>query len=114
MVPTHNSGKVPKPQYAKDAFFAMNIYTELLEQEHGITAEQLRLVYIKNGNRDDVKRQDVTPESRARTVEGIEGLWGDITAAARIGEFPPRTSVLCGWCHFQDICPAFANENRIF
>ena len=25
--------------------------------------------------------------------------------------FPTRTGVLCDWCAFQDICPAFANED---
>jgi putative RecB family exonuclease len=108
----YKGGKVVQPPYLDKAFFAMNIYVELLAQQDSLTADQLRLIYIKNGERSDIKTQDVTDASRAKTVEEIGGIWSRITGAAKSGEFPPKTGPLCNHCHFQSICPAFAG--RIF
>ena len=34
-------------------------------------------------------------------------LWSKIEGDGKSGVFRPKTSKLCGWCHFQDLCPAW-------
>jgi len=41
----------------------------------------------------------------------LEALWAAIERAIETDDFPTRTGVLCDWCAYQDICPAFANDN---
>ena len=114
MVPTHNSGKPVDPRYEDKAFFAMHIYTELLEQQDKLTAGKLRLIYMKNGDRKDIRTRDVTEESRAKITEEVGRIWEGITRDAKSGEFPPTPNPLCNWCHFQNICPAFRDGKRVF
>ncbi len=110
MIATHNTGKVPNPRWIEDSFFGMNVYAALLEDEIGVRAELLRLVFVKNGSKDDVFKQKVTDESLTKIKGTMKSIWADIQKSARKGEFPTKTSKLCGWCHFQDICPAFHPE----
>jgi hypothetical protein len=114
MIPTHNSGNLPKPAYSQNIFFAMDIYTELLEQQEGLTAGTLRLVYLKNGRREDVKRRGISDESRGAIVEKVTNLYEDMTSCATKNDFPPRTSPLCNYCHFQSICPAWTTHEDPF
>ena len=110
MVPTHNTGKVPSERYASKAFFAMNIYATLLHQELGIVAHELRLVYVKNGERADVLRQPVDIGTIERTKAHVGSVLKDIESCAKKGEFKTKTGPLCNWCDFQDMCPAFHPE----
>ncbi len=102
----YKTGKIPKTAYRSKAFFAMNIYDGLLSQQEELGADELRLVYVVNGKREDVLRQSVTPESRAGIRENVGRLWRGISENAARGEWRPEPSVLCGWCPFQSICPA--------
>lgn len=110
MVPTHNTGKVPNPTYIEDSFFGMNVYAALLEDELGIRAESLRLVFVKNASKNDIFKQKVTDDSLNKIRGTMDSIWESINKAARAGDFKPKKSKLCGWCHFQDICPAFHPE----
>jgi putative RecB family exonuclease len=51
-----------------------------------------------------------------RTPEQLDGLRSDtVSLIERIGatsEFEPRTSTLCSWCEYNDICPAIVGEER--
>jgi RecB family exonuclease len=110
MVPTHNTGKVPNPKYIDKSFFGMNIYAALAEESLGVKPELLRLVYVKNGSKQDVFKQPVTEASLAKTRSMMNTTNKQIQAAARAGEFLPKKNNLCGWCSFQDICPAWHPE----
>ena len=109
-VADYKTGAIPKDRYLAENFFAMNIYSVLLQEELDITAYELRLVYVKNGSRDDIRRQRVTPESLRRTRDKMAGIGKQLQAAAKSGDFPTKTGPLCNWCDFQSFCPAFHPE----
>ena len=44
-------------------------------------------------------------------VSELRRKLGDDAPPIETDHFPTRTGVLCDWCAYQDICPAFANEN---
>jgi len=110
MVPTHNTGKVPQDRYLADSFFAMRVYAALLREIQGVTATQLRLIYVKEPGVESVKRMDVTPAMLETTAAQLRSVWRGILSAARDNKWPTKTGPLCNWCDFKDVCPAFHPE----
>jgi len=37
----------------------------------------------------------------------IRAIWDAVVRAAQTGDWRPRTSRLCDWCDFRDLCPAW-------
>lgn len=118
MVPTHNTGTVPgsKKKYAPhvqariddESFFAMRVYALLYWEMHKVVPHQLRLIYVKTGDRfKGIKTQNVTPEMLNQTRREMSALWKNIKDSARREVWEPKTGPLCNWCTFQDVCPAF-------
>lgn len=110
MVPTHNTGKVPDPRYQDKAFFGLNVYSVLLEEDQKATADLLRLVYVTNGKKEDVLKREVTEATMARTKKMVSDIGSRIRAAAIKGEFKPKTGPLCNYCDYKVICPAYHPE----
>ena len=65
---------------------------------------QLRLMYLKVA--DDMVLNP-SPAELQYFERDLETLWGAIKRDVETGEFTPRETKLCGWCHFQEICPQF-------
>ena len=68
----------------------------------------VRLVWhyvLRNQTRTSTRTPEQLEALRAETVQLIER----ILAAT---SFEPRTSPLCGWCEYNDICPAVAPRDR--
>lgn len=107
MLPTHNTGKVPAPRFLDDAFFAMKVYAVLLKEQYGEDAYELRLIHVKNGNKEDTRTLRVTPAMIRSTKAKMEMLWKEIEKKASTNAWNTQTGPLCSWCHFQPICPAF-------
>jgi putative RecB family exonuclease len=106
----YKTGRVPGPQYQTDAFFGLNVYSVLLEEDQKVRAGLLRLVYVTNGRREDVLSQEVGEASLARTKKKVSDLGVNIRKAATKGVFNPHTSRLCDYCDYKPICPAFHPE----
>jgi putative RecB family exonuclease len=67
-------------------------------------AKQVELLYLKDG----VKYQHkVTEEDLASVEETIVTVKKQIDAKCETEEFEPIKSVLCGWCSYKTICPAW-------
>jgi len=68
----------------------------------------IRLVWhyvLRNQTRTSTRTPEQLEALRAETIRLIDR----IHAATR---FEPRTSTLCGWCEYNDICPAVATGDR--
>jgi CRISPR/Cas system-associated exonuclease Cas4 (RecB family) len=106
LVPTHNSGKMPQLKWAADKFNAMKVYAVLLHHELNEVPRRLRLVYIGGQGRERVLQLDIDE----RTLESTRGRMKAVSAAVARSharwDWPARTSKLCNWCDFQEICPA--------
>lgn len=110
IISDYKTGKPAKAPYLEKAFFAMNVYALLAHKTMGISVHKLRLVYVRDGDRNDIVSQAVT-EATMRDVERkLERIWNSIRKDATRGSFATRKSVLCQWCHFQSECPAWAPE----
>lgn len=105
VITDYKTGKAPPERYAIPAFFALKIYALLIRQRTGKTPTRLRLLYL---NGPTVYEIPITNPQLDAMERQLEALWSTINRAIATGEFPTRTSRLCDWCSYQDICPAFA------
>lgn len=100
----YKTGKKPIPRFAGQAMFQMRFYALVWWRLYDHIPEQLRLMYLKVA--DDLTHSPTAPE-----LERFEGelarLWASIVRDGEFGDFRPKKSKLCGWCSFQELCPAF-------
>ena len=104
VISDYKTGKTPAQKYRSDKFIQLLIYAILLEQETGRPARKLELLYLKDGT---LLSSDIDRRSIESVKTMISGVHGDILARCDRESFEPKTSVLCGWCSFKPICPAW-------
>lgn len=101
----YKTGKAPPERYAASAFFAMKIYAMLIRHRLDRTPAELRLIYLNGPTQYSMPVNDQVLDGVERQVRA---LWRSIEAAIDTDTWTPSPGVLCDWCSFQDICPAFA------
>lgn len=100
----YKTGRSPGERFENKALFQMKFYALVLWRLHGRIPDLLQLVYL--GNSEIVRY--VPDEQDLRALErNIQAVWAAIVRAAETGDWRPRTSVLCTWCDFRDLCPEF-------
>ncbi len=104
VITDYKTGKAPPQRYALSAFFALKIYALLVRNRVGRTPVELRLLYLGNATMYTIPIDDTALNGMQRQ---LRALWAAINRAIERSHFPTRTSVLCNWCSFQDVCPAF-------
>ena len=100
----YKTGKKPMPQYSHDAQFQMRFYALVYWRIHGVIPTQLRLMYLKVF---DSMFLMPSREELEYFERDLGNLWAKIEGDGKEGVFRPKKSKLCGWCSFQDLCPAF-------
>ncbi len=100
----YKTGRSPKPRFVSEALFQMRFYGLVLWRLTGTAPRRLQLVYLGDGQ---VLTLDPTHDELLATEEQVESIWAAISRAAQMNRFLPRTSRLCDWCSFRDLCPAF-------
>lgn len=108
VITDYKTGKAPAERFANSAFFALKIYALLIRIREERTPVGLRLMYLNGPTVYEVSVDDAQLDAMRRQ---LEALWSAIERAIETDHFPTRTGVLCDWCAYQDICPAFADEN---
>lgn len=108
VITDYKTGKAPPERYAIPAFFALKIYALLIRQRTGRTPITLRLLYLNGPTVYEIPVNDGQLDAMERQ---LQALWSAINKALETGNFPARPSRLCGWCSFQDICPAVRSED---
>jgi putative RecB family exonuclease len=109
VITDYKTGKAPPERYALPAFFALKIYALLIRQRHGETPKEVRLLYL---NGPTLYRLPIDDRQLDAMDGQLRALWKAIERAMSSDRFPARTSRLCDWCSFQEICPAWA-ENEV-
>lgn len=107
----YKTGKAPSPQYESKAMFQMRFYALVIWRSTGTIASELRLMYLGDGQ-ILVDRPDEA--DLLATQRRVLALWNAIKTAQRAGEFRPRPSTLCSWCHFKPMCPAHDGQMPAF
>lgn len=100
----YKTGRAPAAAYHGEALFQLKFYALMMYRLRGIVPAQLLLLYLGNGQR---LTYSPTEQELLQFEVTLTELWQAIIAAVATGNFPPRTSRLCDWCSFKNICPAF-------
>lgn len=102
----YKTGKKPSPDYEHGALWQLMFYALAHFCETGLIPARLRLVYL--GERNGILEYAPTAEDIERFSDEVVALWAEIQRSYDSATFPPRTSPLCNWCNFQEVCPAKA------
>ena len=103
VITDYKTGSAPPERYALAAFFALKIYALLIRSRFGRTPAELRLMYLGNSTVYSIPVSDRVLDGMERQLQALATA---IRRAISRNDFPPRPSVLCNWCSFQNICPA--------
>lgn len=107
-VSDYKTGKKPSPRYEDDAFFQLAVYAVVLKHMKMCQVDRLRLVYV-NSDKGELSVK-VTKALLDKTEQKIKAISDGIKKSREIGSWKTVKQVLCGWCYFQDVCPAFHEE----
>lgn len=100
----YKTGRCPDPRFEGKALFQMKFYALVIWRLRGVLPAMLQLVYLGDGK---VLRY-VPDEADLLGVErNVKAVWAAIERAALTGDWRPRTSSLCSWCDFKELCPEF-------
>jgi len=100
----YKTGKAPPERYAMSAFFALKIYALLIRTRMGRTPSEVRLLYLNGPVLYRLPIDDATLDATERT---LRALWNRINEAIDTDHFPAKPGILCDWCSFKDVCPAW-------
>lgn len=101
----YKTGKVPSEYFQQGALNQLNIYAAMCEQVLGILPDAVQLLYLVDGTRIIARPR----AAQLRSVNGrADAAMMAITKACEKEDFRPKTSKLCDYCSFKEICPAWA------
>ena len=100
----YKTGAAPRPVAEARALFQMKFYALVVLHLRGVVPDQLRLLYLTDGESLTYQPDAAQLLRFARTLEAI---WAAILAAAADGEFRPNPSRFCEWCSHRPLCPAW-------
>lgn len=105
-VSDYKTGKTPKKQYMTDKFFQLYLYAHLISVVGIGEVNKLELLYLKDGVRLST---DVKDSEMQEMIEIVKTTKEDIDKRCITGNFEAKKSILCNWCSYKTICPAWNN-----
>lgn len=100
----YKTGKTPKKNWLSDKFFQLLVYSHLLDSTGVGKATEIELLYLKDGIKYDHK---VTEKDLQEVESSIILTKQQIDIRCETGEFEANKSILCNWCSFRKVCPAW-------
>jgi putative RecB family exonuclease len=104
-VSDYKTGKTPREPYVDDKFFQLNVYAKMLSVLGVGDVDTAELLYLKDGKRLIRKVKDSDIQS---AVEIICETKETIDKCCASGYFEHNKSILCNWCNYKSICPAWS------
>ena len=104
VISDYKTGKTPKGKWVNDKFFQLLVYSHLLDSLGYGEAKKVELLYLKDGVKYS---HDVTKEKLDEVENIVVSVKTEIDKRCESEEFEPVKSVLCGWCSYKTICPAW-------
>ncbi len=103
----YKTGRAPRPEQARSKLSGVYLYALLCEEVLGERPRAVRLLYLRD-------RVVISAEASEMSLRGVRqraaAVWKAIERACERVDFRPNPSGLCGWCSFQQYCPAFGGD----
>jgi putative RecB family exonuclease len=107
VVVDYKTGRAPGEGFERSNLVGVHVYAILCEQVLGIAPSEVRLLHL----REPVSIVAVpTAQSLRGHRQRSSAVYKAIERACATEDFRPRTSGLCGHCHFRSMCPAVGGE----
>jgi len=107
VVTDYKTGRAPSGNYEQKSLAGVHFYSFLCEAVFGKRPAKIRLMYLNSG-------ETIETVPSAQSVKFIttrtSAVWSAVERACTSGDFRPRPSKLCGFCSFQQWCPAFGGD----
>ncbi|MPY98964.1 MAG: Dna2/Cas4 domain-containing protein [Actinophytocola sp.] len=100
----YKTGAAPREIGEIKAMFQMKFYALVLWRLRGAVPDQLKLMYLTDGQSLTYAPDEAELRRFERTLEAI---WQAILRAGKSGDFRPSKSKLCHWCDHKARCPEF-------
>jgi putative RecB family exonuclease len=100
----YKTGRSPSELFEGKALFQMKFYALVLWRLRGEIPRLLQLVYLGNG---EVVRYAPDEHDLLSLERNLKAVWTAIEHAATTGDWRPKTSRLCDWCDYRELCPAW-------
>lgn len=104
VISDYKTGKTPKAAWVQDKFFQLVVYSHLLQSTGVGNVESVELLYLKDGVSF---KQDVTEKMLIDVEEKVVSVKTQIDLSCENESFQPNKSILCDWCSFRKVCPAW-------
>lgn len=103
----YKTGKSPKPKYQDGKFQQLLIYADALETMTGQPAKKTALLFVKDKN---TLERDVTPVDIGKMRDVVKGTYEGILERCEAEFFEPKKQILCDYCSYRSICPAWSRK----
>jgi len=110
----YKTGNPPSLRFVDNAFFQLEVYGLLVKDAIGVDIKELRLIYVKENKKDAVLRKNFTKKEYESTKKKIISINKKIEESNEKNNWPTKKQTLCGWCFFQNACPAFNDEAELY
>lgn len=100
----YKTGAAPREIGEIKAMFQMKFYALVLWRLRGAVPDQLKLMYLTDGQSLTYAPDEAELRRFERTLEAI---WQAILRAGKSGDFRASRSKLCNWCDHKARCPEF-------
>lgn len=109
VITDYKTGKTPRTSDLDQRFFQLVVYSQLLysldlPEETNLGNASVELLYLKDGVRF---KRELSLKDIAHAEAIVRETRDKIDESCQTGEFEHRQSILCNWCGFKGICPAF-------
>lgn len=108
-VSDYKTGKTPKKQYMADKFFQLYLYAHLISVTGIGEVDKIELLYLKDGVRLSTKVKD---SEMQEMIDIVKKTKEEIDNRCMSGRFEANKSILCNWCSYKKICPAWGNGEQ--
>jgi len=105
----YKTGKTPKPSYVGDKFLQLQIYATLVTNMSLGSVAATELLYLKDGVQFHEPFND---EAMENVVNYVRTTKNAVDKACERNDFPTNKTILCNWCSYKPICPAWAKRGQ--
>lgn len=104
VIEDYKTGKIPNPKYEDDKFQQLYIYAVMLEELGIGQVSEVRLMYLAGPK---ILSREATLHQKKKTIQTLVETKRAVDEYCETEEFPAKPGVLCNWCTFKKICPAW-------
>ncbi|MGH9101567.1 MAG: RecB family exonuclease [Acidimicrobiales bacterium] len=107
VVTDYKTGRPPSSTHESQSLTGVHFYSLLCEEVLGVRPVRVQLLYLREPL---VLEARPSEQAMAGLRRRTAAIWSAVERACMQEDFRPRPSALCGWCAWQQFCPAYGGD----